>query len=337
VSDVLRDAGDTPDVLDTVRADPRLNGITVYEDVNTCGVPSWSLTPHDVTAYGCPACPHATVQTPLQTVLDRYSPEVQRQVLDSLTQGGPGGAPITAMPQSATSAPLTGLTTRVTGAAAALVLTVGVIAAAVGVGRNDASFVDHLSDPCPPGASRPVADVSGPTVACSGTVTTADGDLLQFLDIVVPTDTALSFSYCDGLRCGDADPECYSNLWIPQFADKVVGSLTLTPPPGATPVEVAAGSGARAGGLSQVSTAPTIGANGSVTIGGLSPVASALSEYVRDGKLCGLTEREYESFRSVHGSNLQNHDSRVVRVVIRWTGGKAPSSVQLNGATQLSL
>jgi hypothetical protein len=329
---------------------PDAADVTVYENPVTCGQPTWGLVPQATNGFGCPACPHPTVETPLSTVLDRFPPDMHQQVLDSLTNAGPGGATMLAPPPAGPATTTTtttttattstpGVATWLTGAAAAVVLSVGVIATAVGVGGSDAGgFADHLGDPCPPAAARQVAGAAGPAVACSSLVTTPEGDRLQILDVVVPRRTALTFSYCNGLSCGDADPECYSNKWIPQFAGGVVGTLTLTPPPGAAAAEVVAGTGAAGGALRPLPTAVVPGPGGAVTVTSSSPLASELAKYARDGKQCGLSAGEHQAFLRRFGSSFESTDTEVVRVVVRWKGGTpgtTPQPPRLNGGIVL--
>jgi hypothetical protein len=334
VTEVLRDAARAPDPVAAVRADPRLGDVTVYQDVD-CGPNLTSLTPHQVSGHGCPACPHPTSQVPLSQVLDNYPADQQLQILEGL-QSHPTGISLPKPP------PGTSVLTSVVTTATGLLLAVSVIAAAVGVGRNGADFRDHLKEPCPPAATRQVGNPSGPTVGCSSTVPVDDGsgDILQTVDLVMPATITVGFRFCDGLSCGDADPECYSNQWIPSFGGENLSRMTIAPPPGARAAGVVAGAGSSAGSLSQLAATPTIGADGSVTVSVPSPTRSAIASRFHDGKICGFSEDEKRAIEERLGSSYDNSAQRVVRVVIRWKGasaGASPPPVRINNSQDLGL
>lgn len=302
LQEVLADARSATDPLAAIAADPRLQGVTVYADPTTCGIAGATLTPHTVTSYGCPACPHVTMPMPASTYFNNAPAEGR---LDLLEQMGTQ-SPSTLWPAYVAPPTTTAWSTVVVAVATGTLAVGGVLGLVSQRGEQDSAVERALKRPCVSATPRS-ADVDAPTVACN----TIDADGIQIIEIQLPKKVPLRFAYCDGRVCGDADPECASNKWMPQFAGAMARRVVVGPIAGGS-VDSAATSGAKAPAT----------AESSVSVGVSNAVVASLRMHLRDGRVCGYTDEEYQAFRGRFGSEYVNENT-TFRIAVRWRSGSA--------------
>lgn len=192
------------------------------------------------------------------------------------------------------------------------------------------------------------------TSATVGTGAGANGSVVQVFDIRQPSKYSLNFRWCDGLTCGDADPECFSNKWIPSFE---APALQLRLPPasaGKDPFD-------RLGKVmvQQINEHEQV----------ISTVEKAFQrqeqmlEMLRDiqlqqdtlmrsmmqnlrahqndaGRLCGLTDEQRQGFQEEFGAELDNRGNEHLRVTVVWErpegGATLPPAMLTLGSTVLN-
>ncbi len=167
--------------------------------------------------------------------------------------------------------------------------------------------------------------------------------ITQTFLIQAPTLIPLTFSYCNGLSCGNPDdPElgCYVNLYNPNFTNELPKNLIIGAlPAGAStgkPVKLYAKSGQLAGpdlnygyydpvhtadwNKTIFRSAPVFGSDGSVT---LQFSQGPFDEFVRaklspKGRVCGLNDEELRAFRAKYGEVFNNTDRATIKIAIIW-------------------
>jgi hypothetical protein len=214
------------------------------------------------------------------------------------------------------------LTFAVAALAAAGAVVGGSVAAATKASSRVAS--SPLAAPCPaPATPAPPADQSG--VGCNAYVVQRNGDVRQTVDVTTPTSIPVSFGFCSGFTCGDADPECLANQFIPGFgAGAVVRSVQLVPPAGAHLKDVVAGEGPALPRVRAVAATPNTNPDGSVSVN----VPSELMSHFRThlGRVCGLGDAAHTDFVNKYGTAFDNSAGALIRVVVTWTGATQPTS-----------
>jgi hypothetical protein len=186
-------------------------------------------------------------------------------------------------------------------------------------------------------------DVSSTQVACSTALPkSGKNKRIQVIDLASPAEVPLKFSFCNGISCGDADPECYSNKWIPSFADKVPVSVQIPVPDGLRPSRVTLGAGgsSAAGGFDRHDVSWNSG-GGSINVSLRSIVGHELTHVLQqtDGKVCGISEEEHQKFVDDQGDTLKNQ-TRSVRIVVEWEGADTtplPNTVRINNTSNVNL
>jgi hypothetical protein len=240
-----------------------------------------------------------------------------------------------------------GLVSKVPGGVKTLVLTglvtLGGAGAAV-VATRDGGGGDGsaLRATCPAPATGAVASTQ---VACATVLPPKNkNSRTQIIDLASPEQVPLKFSFCNGLTCGDANPECYSNKWIPSFAGQVPASITVPVPDGLTIGKVTVGSAGDSGSAGyakgadvSMSTSP----DGQAHIQ-LNVVSHELAHAVQatNGQVCGIPEEEKNQLEQAEGTVLNGQKTRSVRVVIEWEGPLStplPATVRVNEGNPVTL
>ena len=257
-------------------------------------------------------------------------------------ENAPGGAApveevvLVGMEQIGRSPEPRGPVGRIPGGLKTLVLTGVVTLGGTGVvvaTRHDGGDSSALRATC---AGADGGAVASTQVACSTVLPAEDDTRTQIIDLASPDQVALKFSFCNGLTCGDVDPECYSNKWIPSFSDQVPASITLPVPDGLTIGKVTVGSAAEPGAAYAKGSDVTIGtgADGQAHIQ-LNVVGHELAHVVQktNGRVCGITQEEKDQLEQTEGTALNGQKTRSVRVVVEWHG---PTSTPLPGTVRLN-
>jgi|GEM_PF-5451851 len=191
--------------------------------------------------------------------------------------------------------------------------------------------------------------------------TQPDGSVIQSIMMKAPQRVNLSFRYCDPLSCGNsADPDfdCYVGRYNPEFGGELIQSLDLKPLPGSKPSKIFLKAGSLPGFIgsygyydkqnpndwnrSILSNSPVINVDGSVSLRFAQP--NFMGEFQRaksgSGRVCGLGEEEYKTFRKKYGdTNDDNFYRSYIRVSIVWSpptqyAGIIPQNISFNGQTQ---
>jgi hypothetical protein len=194
------------------------------------------------------------------------------------------------------------------------------------------------------------ADASATVSTGAGT----NGQVVQVFDLRMPGKFSLNFRWCDGLTCGDAAPECYSNKWIPSFDTPSI-ELRLPPAsPGRGDFEpihqvIVQRVGEDDRVLSTIQQAMqqqnemnqllrTIELNQNDAIRGILQNLRAHKD--DSGRLCGLTDEEKKGFEQEFGLELDNTGNEHLRVTVIWNhpeqGSTLPPALLTFGSNVLN-
>ena len=240
------------------------------------------------------------------------------------------GGPVSKVPGGVKTLVLTGLVT---------LGGTGVLIATRHDGGGDGSA---LRAACPGPA---VGAVASTQVACATVLPPKHKNTrTQIIDLASPDQVALKFSFCNGLTCGDANPECYSNKWIPSFAGQVPASITLPVPDGLTIGKVTVGSADNPGAAAYAKGAEvtmSTGSDGQAHIQ-LNVVSHELAHVAQatNGQVCGITQEEKDQLEQAEGTVLNGQKTRSVRVIVEWQGPLStplPGTVRVNEGNPVAL
>jgi serine/threonine-protein kinase len=214
--------------------------------------------------------------------------------------------------------------------AAAVAILVAAVLASIGVlavshsGRFTPWYAAALTASCPtvPSASAGAA----PSVTCNRVLRTSSGEAVQVSEVRSPTTIPLGFGFCSGQTCGDADPECLSDLYIPQFGAALVTTLTVATPPGATPSDVAVAA-SRSGRFQPIEAPSTNTAGDHITVKLNTPLAAAMQPHFKVGRgYCGFNAAQVKALHAQFGNTYDNRQFAVLRLIARWKfAGPLPS------------
>lgn len=192
------------------------------------------------------------------------------------------------------------------------------------------------------------------TGATVGTSAGANGSVVQVFDIRLPSKFSLTFRWCDGLSCGDAAPECYSNKWIPSFE---APSLEMRLPPAASGQDPFAP--IRQVIVQQVDENNRVLSTMQQTIERQQQLQQILhsielnrNDQIRgiienlrahrdgSGRQCGFTDEEKKGFEQKFGSDLDNTGNEHLRVTVVWNrpdnGSTLPPTLLTLGSNALN-
>jgi hypothetical protein len=212
---------------------------------------------------------------------------------------------------------------------------VGGSVAGRGAGDRVSARTTPLTAPCPVPPAKPIA-VGTTVLGCNALRVVAPGEVQQVVDLLGPSSFAVSFGYCNGFTCGDADPDCLANRYIPGWPAEVVRTVTVTPPPGATLKQAIVGTGPAPSSVRPAAAPPpTVAADGAVTVDVPSPLMSHFQTHL--GRICGLGEADHTAFVQQFGPAFDNSAGAAVRLLVTWSGATnatagAAAPVALNGS-----
>ncbi|MGI8608435.1 MAG: hypothetical protein ACR2MY_04290 [Candidatus Dormibacteria bacterium] len=183
-----------------------------------------------------------------------------------------------------------------------------------------------------------------------------DGSVVETVVLTQPATVGLGFGFCDAFVCGTSDNvECIGNLYIPRFADSLLLSFQLSPPPGSrlrdafisggsTPeaavahAYVASGGATTSGQNSLVTSAPQVSSDGSLSVAFPVPWKAELDNHYKPAfkRVCGFTLDERQAFTARFGSNY-TPQYPYITVLAHWSHPSQPSgqhTVTVNGTAK---